>query len=676
MEEGKKRLSELRESIEEFVGRNLDSSIPKTTTKCKIINDTYWGNVTLFDWEVDLINQPIIQRLRQIKQTGSAYMVYPTANHSRFEHSIGTLAVLVKIIEKVNSKRALYGMEKEIEPSIYLVLRLAAILHDVGHSFFSHISESMQTYTKDFNDCWRNIKKELEKEYQKDVKQKLKDNSIKEIPTLIKEELGLKIVDSKGKKNKQFFEERLKVHEILSSLIIESDNFKRFFKKIIPIGFFKDNTIEGFLKKNEDEIVNIIISMISKSILGIPPLLFQAGKRLVVLSFMSNLINGALDVDKLDYLARDNYCAGLAVKYDIERFLNKVIIYEEIITKKEKHEIRFDKMVVDIGASHVFDQILIGKMMLHFYIYHHHKVLTCDKMIMEICTLLTNEIIKNDKYCLIKHPIDLFDFIDSDFSLNIQGLKSKINELINKIPSDLSLSSIEQDYIKINLNIARELLLSYSKRKLFSRCIVIYPAYLEIEENIDEINSMFTNVKFKKEIGILLVKLLIWFDNNWNSTKGILEKKKIEENIIYSYHIIDQCKKTFFKFQMINSFFHIIVPKPPTGDEAEDITYVKWPEKEKIEYRFPINHWIKAYVSHKWAVYVVSREEFRILINIITRYQLMKERQWNIKSSSAIDSHLQTNNINCLNRLFISLSSLSSFHFPLEKDLLEKIMYK
>jgi len=567
-------------------------------------------------------------------------------------------------------------MEKEIEPSIYLILRLAAILHDVGHSFFSHISESMQTYTKDFDDCWRDIRKELEREYQKDVKQKLEDNSIKEIPTLIRQELGLKIVDTIGKKNKQFFEERLKVHEILSSLIIESDNFKRFFKEIIPMSFFKAK-IEGFLKKNDDEIVNIIISMISKSILGIPPLLFhEVGKRVTVLSFMSNLINGALDVDKLDYLVRDSYCAGLAIRYDIERFLNKVIIYEEIITKKEKHEIRFDKMAVDIGASHVFDQILIGKMMLYFYIYHHHKVLTCDQTIIEICTLLTNEIIKNDKYCLIKHPVDLFDFVDSDFSLNVQGLKGKVDKLINKIPLDTSLSLDEQDYIKINLNIAKELILSYSKRKLFSRCIVIHPAYLEIEENIDEINSMFTNVKFKKEIGTLLVKLLEWFDNNWNKTKEILEKKKIEENIIESYKTIDQCKKTFFKFQMINSFFHVIVPKPPTGDEAEDITYLRWPEREKIEYRFPINRWIKSYVSHKWAIYVVSREEFRILINIIARYQLMKERRWNIKSLSAIESHLKIIDINCLNRLLISLSSLSSSHFPLEKDLLEKIMYK
>lgn len=73
-----------------------------------------------------------MQRLRRIKQLGFTYLVYPGANHSRFEHSIGTMHIASQIADNI----ALGEDEKKM-------VRAAALLHDVGHGPFSHVSEKV-----------------------------------------------------------------------------------------------------------------------------------------------------------------------------------------------------------------------------------------------------------------------------------------------------------------------------------------------------------------------------------------------------------------------------------------------------------------------------------------------------------------------------------------------------
>jgi HD superfamily phosphohydrolase len=73
-----------------------------------------------------------MQRLRRIKQLGFTYLVYPGANHSRFEHSIGTLHIASQIADNV-----------ELDIDEKRMVRLAALLHDAGHGPFSHVSEGV-----------------------------------------------------------------------------------------------------------------------------------------------------------------------------------------------------------------------------------------------------------------------------------------------------------------------------------------------------------------------------------------------------------------------------------------------------------------------------------------------------------------------------------------------------
>ncbi len=96
------------------------------------IIDPIYGRVNLSELEHIIINTPEMARLRRIQQLGLADLAFPGANHTRFEHSVGTLFIADKIA------RALCLSEKEI-----VKVRLAALLHDIGHSAFSHVVESV-----------------------------------------------------------------------------------------------------------------------------------------------------------------------------------------------------------------------------------------------------------------------------------------------------------------------------------------------------------------------------------------------------------------------------------------------------------------------------------------------------------------------------------------------------
>ena len=130
--------TEFEAAIEHFVRSSLSEYEPTTDpNRRKAIHDALWGTVTLSPAEIALLDCPLLQRLRSIHQTGFAFYVYPSANHSRLEHSIGVLAIATRLVESLNSKKGL----DFIKPLERQQLRLAALLHDCGHGILSHISE-------------------------------------------------------------------------------------------------------------------------------------------------------------------------------------------------------------------------------------------------------------------------------------------------------------------------------------------------------------------------------------------------------------------------------------------------------------------------------------------------------------------------------------------------------
>jgi len=83
-----------------------------------------------------LIDTAEFQRLRRVRQLGLAYFAYQTAEHSRFTHSLGAFHLASRILEKLGSK---YGISDKDRIGV----RVAALLHDVGHGPFSHVIETI-----------------------------------------------------------------------------------------------------------------------------------------------------------------------------------------------------------------------------------------------------------------------------------------------------------------------------------------------------------------------------------------------------------------------------------------------------------------------------------------------------------------------------------------------------
>lgn len=102
----------------------------QSLTDHKIVHDSVHGSVRFDGVFTDLLEVPELQRLHSIHQLGLAYLVYPGANHTRFEHSIGTFAVAKRVCSSLQIDQEESGL-----------VECAALLHDIGHLPYSHTLE-------------------------------------------------------------------------------------------------------------------------------------------------------------------------------------------------------------------------------------------------------------------------------------------------------------------------------------------------------------------------------------------------------------------------------------------------------------------------------------------------------------------------------------------------------
>ena len=134
----KQSLNEIKEGIEIFCESHLPSGEEIPIKNGKIIHDTTWKTNFFEPYEIAIVNTPLFQRLRYINQMGFVNYVYPSAKHSRFEHSLGVTILAGKMIDSLHrdqySKNFITDKDKTS-------IRLSALLHDVGHCLFSHTSE-------------------------------------------------------------------------------------------------------------------------------------------------------------------------------------------------------------------------------------------------------------------------------------------------------------------------------------------------------------------------------------------------------------------------------------------------------------------------------------------------------------------------------------------------------
>jgi uncharacterized protein len=321
--------------------------------RSKVIHDNLWGT-NAFSWrELAIIDSPIFQRLRNIHQTGLAYFVYPCAHHTRFEHSLGVCVMAARVFDALarQHQTKLRAIAKEIHPSQDFAkvlvnwraeLRLAALLHDTGHSLHSHASEVV--YSK--------------------------------IPLLSEaaKELSRFVGATKGE------------GEVLSFCISRTQVVQGFFDRA------KSKVMEADESDGEVDFDNISLLVVGRS-------------KYPQLQFLGDVISSDLDADKLDYLLRDAIAAGLPLRYDLERYLYTVNVVEQKLvdgeglleklyaavgTKPERHEASGEskypfyktyKLQLPRQAINSIEQMIISKFMLFSYIYHHKKVRAAEGML-------------------------------------------------------------------------------------------------------------------------------------------------------------------------------------------------------------------------------------------------------------------------------------------------------
>jgi HD superfamily phosphohydrolase len=222
------------------------------------IKDPLYGYIKITDLEKEVIDTRPVQRLRRIKQLSGSEYVYPAANHTRFEHVLGSMYLAGLMWE---------NLPVEESPEEWQRIRLAALLHDLGHGPFSHVFD----------------------------------------PILIKH-IG-------------------KTHEDLTSWLIK-----------------------------ESEVGDVIeahgFSKIGLSMLAV-------GKLTEDRPFKNQMIAGAVDVDKLDFISRDSYHTGAGYGY--------VDVYRLIYTM----DLRDDMLVVDSTALSTLEAFLLARLESFKTIYFH-----------------------------------------------------------------------------------------------------------------------------------------------------------------------------------------------------------------------------------------------------------------------------------------------------------------
>ncbi|MBD3388884.1 MAG: HD domain-containing protein [Candidatus Altiarchaeales archaeon] len=224
----------------------------------KVVRDPIHGNIGLDGFFTGLVDTGLMQRLRNVKQNGLCYLVYPAMNSTRFEHSLGVYHLAGHLSDRI-------GLSEQDS----ITFKAASLLHDVGHGPFSHTFDVMGCYGFDH-----------EKESRR--------------------------------------------------IVLESE--------------VSDVLREGGVKPSD--VAELI-----------------AGK-----GRLGGLLSSEVDVDKMDYLVRDAYYAGVAYGVtDVERMLQSV--------RLEKGSV-----VVEEGGLEAAESLLINRNLMYQTVYRHHTKRIAESM--------------------------------------------------------------------------------------------------------------------------------------------------------------------------------------------------------------------------------------------------------------------------------------------------------
>ncbi|MGB8029055.1 MAG: HD domain-containing protein [Terracidiphilus sp.] len=140
----------LEKAVAEFAEKFLGE--PHFPRGSKVIHDAIWGTQSLHENEVAILDTPLLQRLRQIHQTGFTFLTFPSVTHTRFDHTLGVLYQADRMGRALLEKYEDLGDKDIVDRQAIKRLRVAALLHDCSHGPFSHTSEDYYSTFPEFQE--------------------------------------------------------------------------------------------------------------------------------------------------------------------------------------------------------------------------------------------------------------------------------------------------------------------------------------------------------------------------------------------------------------------------------------------------------------------------------------------------------------------------------------------
>jgi HD superfamily phosphohydrolase len=310
---------------------------PPGGPRSKVVKDNVWGMVELDRSAQLLLDCPVVQRLRRIRQLGLTYLTYPSAEHTRFSHSLGMYCVIHQLLGSIRKNQAeaarhggkIHGHDYwPLTEALSSDLLHASILHDIGHMPFSHATERAVTTHQDYF--------------------KVGPSSIDEFMILPEESLR----------------RNLKLAELLSLLVILSPRFADFYRNVVR----PDGPINSIYR-------------VASLIAGLPPTLEERGA--------AELISAtAIDADKIDYINRDAQACGIPVGIDFARlFLRSAFLKidgADLERLTGQQGMPKSSMILIVNASGVdtIEELAHARTSLYHRVYL-HQVTLCAEALLE-----------------------------------------------------------------------------------------------------------------------------------------------------------------------------------------------------------------------------------------------------------------------------------------------------
>lgn len=369
---------------------NKTNNLNKNSISSKIIKDPLYNYI---DIEIDIcdkiIDSKYFQRLRRIEQT-SMRCLYPSARHDRFVHSLGTYHLAKMAISAINSSEVIVINtdednskvdtkkirkanlpKKNVRKSFNFTFEMAALLHDIGHSPFSHTLEQYFEYF--YQEC------EVKKLHIRDI-------FFSTMDTLIETNINENHITFKD----DCIESKASPHEISSCIII--------------IKHFKGIINELARKKSDQRGSDIDFCFLTRCILG--ALYSEKNIENDYKNCLIKLLNSSIDVDKLDYISRDSKISGYDnTSVDTSRLINSFALALNKVSS-DNYELC---LVFKKTGIPIIQNVIASRNSLHTWIYSHHKVKyesdLLVKSIKNISLLNKNEnsVANNDKLFISKY---------------------------------------------------------------------------------------------------------------------------------------------------------------------------------------------------------------------------------------------------------------------------------